>query len=374
MGSCQKLCIFAIYMVSIAVIGLGYVGLSLVKALEGSVRVIAYDIDVERIAELGKESRDQILFTSDEKKLADATTFIIAVPTPLDRNNEPDLTALKFALQSIGRNLKKNDIVIVESSVYPGCSEEVCIPMLEEISGLKHIRDFGIGSSPERINPGDELHTIEKVVKVIAAGDEQTLDHMKWLYGDVVGAPLHVAPSIKVCEASKLVENIQRDVNIALMNELNVALDAQGIDLEDVLAAAATKWNFASYHPGLVGGSCVGVNSRYMEFASKKAGFNHRLMTVAREINDDMPRYYAMSTAQKVSGIKNPKILIVGKTYKANVTDVRNSRVPDLIAALASFGITDITVYDPLVDGGQQPDLSQFDDVIVAVRHKGRKQ
>jgi len=339
----------------LAVIGLGYVGLPVALAFAKKLKVIGFDIKPERIALLKKntdpsnelESADfidcDIKFTHLQSDLNEASFYIVAVPTPIDEYNQPDLTALLGASSTVGKSLKKGDYVVFESTVFPGCTEEKCIPILELESGLKFGIDFKVGYSPERINPGDKEHTLVNVTKVVSGCDEESLDVVAKVYELVVKVGVHRASSIKVAEATKVIENTQRDLNIALMNELSMIFDRIGINTYEVLEAAATKWNFLKFTPGLVGGHCIGVDPYYLTYKSTNLGHNPKVILSGREINDSMGVYVArktirMLTANKVD-IPKARILVMGVTFKENVSDVRNSKVVDVIRELNSFNI-----------------------------------
>lgn len=380
---------------SIAVIGLGYVGLPLALNFAKYYNVIGFDINAGHIqklkqhydpnGELSKEEFENcdIEFTSDEKLLFRASFFIIAVPTPIDEFKKPDLRALLSATQTIAKFLKKNDIVVYESTVYPGCTEEECVPILEKISGLKFPTDFKVGYSPERINPGDKEHTFTRIKKVVAGCDSQTTDFIAQIYGQVVQAGIFRASSIKVAEAAKIIENTQRDVNIGLMNELSIIFQRMGINTFEVLEAARTKWNFLNFTPGLVGGHCIGVDPYYLAFKAARLGYHPQIINSGRFINDAMPAYVAKNIVRKLISkeidIKNAKILILGITFKENISDIRNSKVIDLVKEIKSFGITHIFIADPransemikeeynlqLINNFQPP----YDVLVLAVPH-----
>lgn len=350
----------------ISVVGQGYVGLPLTLAFARYFSVIAYDIDDRRIAmlkqredpsgEIGSESFENtdVTFTTDSAKISEASFHIIAVPTPIDSHNKPDLTLLVKASDTIGRFIKPGDIVVFESTVYPGCTEEVCIPIIEKNSGLKCNVDFGVGYSPERINPGDTKHTLGNVVKVVSGSNDKTRDLVAKVYGTIVGAGVHIAPSIKVAEAAKIIENTQRDVNIALINELSIIFSRMGIDTRDVLDAAKTKWNFLPFEPGLVGGHCIGVDPYYLDYKASELGYHTQIINKGRFVNDSMGRYVAKVTTKLM--LKNgfafneSRVLILGLTYKENVKDVRNTKTADIIDELKSFGISNIDIVDPLAN------------------------
>jgi UDP-N-acetyl-D-galactosamine dehydrogenase len=379
----------------IAVIGLGYVGLPVAAAFARlNLPVIGYDIDGVRISEL-RNSHDRtreiepdelacptLKFTSDPAELAAADFFIVTVPTPIDLTQRPDLRALLAASETVGRVLKRGDIVVYESTVYPGAIEEECIPVLESISGLAAARDFGVGYSPERINPGDKAHRFETITKVISGQDPATLKIIAAVYGSAVTAGLHYAPSIKVAEAAKVIENTQRDLNIALMNELSAIFEALGIDTGDVLEAAGTKWNFMAFHPGLVGGHCIGVDPFYLTYRAERAGYRPEVILAGRRINDGVGQRVARECVRRLFKRRTSEALVtvLGLTFKENVPDTRNSKVVDIVRELDSFGIA-VQVHDPLASGDEAlselgialTDMSSLrpaDAVILAVGHE----
>jgi UDP-N-acetyl-D-galactosamine dehydrogenase len=381
--------------VKVAVIGLGYVGLPLAVALARKCDVIGFDTNEDRVAELRRsedstgEVRSQDLAdasfvaTSDVKDLAGCEIFIVTVPTPIEQANRPDLSALLAACRLIGPALSKGSVVVFESTVYPGVTEEICGPELEKASGLRCGSDFKLGYSPERINPGDREHSIEKIVKVVAAQDAETLDQLSALYGSVAEAGIHRASSIKVAEAAKVIENTQRDLNIALMNELSKICDLEGIRTSDVLEAAATKWNFLNFHPGLVGGHCIGVDPYYLTARAEQLGYHPEVILAGRRINDGMGAYVAQKLIKLLAGAGHPvrraRVGILGLTFKANVPDLRNSKVADVYRELCDFGVAPI-VHDPLVASAsakreyaiELAPLDQFTDLhalVLAVPH-----
>ena len=380
--------------VPLAVVGLGYVGLPLAMAFAGKLDVVGYDIDEERLARL-REGVDpcgelpvsafegkSIRFTSDLERLREAAFYVIAVPTPIDRHNQPDLRPLLSATRTVGRVLKPGDYVVYESTVYPGCTEEDCVPILEDLSGLKEGRDFKVGYSPERINPGDQKHTLANTVKIVSGCDRETLETVATVYGWVVEAGVHRAPSIKVAEAAKIIENTQRDVNIALMNELSIIFDRMGINTYDVLEAAATKWNFLPFSPGLVGGHCIGVDPYYMVYKAKELKYHTKMINSGRFVNDSMGGYIAKKAVKKMiaqgQNVLGAKALVMGMTFKENVSDIRNSKVADIIRELKDFGVR-VEVVDPYASPEEVAreygvELSEspkgpYDAVIVAVAH-----
>jgi UDP-N-acetyl-D-glucosamine/UDP-N-acetyl-D-galactosamine dehydrogenase len=378
----------------LAVIGLGYVGLPVAVAFaRQGTPVIGFDVDADRIAEL-KTGRDRtrevetydlahptLRLTSDAADIAAADFIIVTVPTPIDKARRPDLSALIAASQTVGRTLKKGDIVVYESTVYPGATEEDCVPVLERASGLTAGRDFTVGYSPERINPGDQAHRLESIIKVISAQDPQTLEIVAAVYGSVVTAGVHRAPSIKVAEAAKVIENSQRDLNIAFMNELSTIFHVLGIDTGEVLAAAATKWNFLNFTPGLVGGHCIGVDPYYLTDRAQKAGYHPDVILAGRRINDTMGVRVARECERRLkkSGVQAKRVTVLGLTFKENVVDIRNSQVVDMIREFQSFGIT-VQVHDPLADAAtamreyelsllNEQELAPADAVVLAVSH-----
>lgn len=379
----------------IAVIGLGYVGLPVAAAFaRAGVPVIGFDIDQRRIAELRAfhdrthevEAADlrhpSLSFTHDAKDLASADFFIVTVPTPIDDARQPDLGAMFAASRTVGSVLKAGDIVVYESTVYPGAVEDDCVPILEKTSGLKAGSDFKVGYSPERINPGDKQHRFETIMKVVSAQDAPTLDIVASVYGSVVTAGIHRAPSIKVAEAAKVIENTQRDLNIAFMNELSLIFQALNIDTGDVLAAARTKWNFMPFQPGLVGGHCIGVDPYYLTYRAERAGYHPEVILAGRRINDGMGQRVARECIRGLLRRKSNGgvVTILGLTFKEDVPDTRNSRVIDIIRELESFGLK-VQVSDPMADpadamheyGVKLIDadaLQPADAVIVAVAHQ----
>jgi UDP-N-acetyl-D-galactosamine dehydrogenase len=376
----------------LAVIGLGYVGLPVAVAFgRQGTPVIGFDIDPARISDLkagrdrthevepGDISHPRLHFTSDPAELSGADFFIVTVPTPIDQARRPDLTALLGASRTVGKALKKGDIVVYESTVYPGATEEDCVPILEQTSGLLAGRDFTVGYSPERINPGDKAHRFETIKKVVAGQDARTLDIVAAVYGSVVTAGLHKAPSIKVAEAAKVIENAQRDLNIAFMNELSAIFHALDIDTQDVLSAAATKWNFLNFTPGLVGGHCIGVDPYYLTYRAQKAGYHPDVILAGRRINDSIGVRVARECLRRLlkAGTPAPRVTVLGLTFKENVVDVRNSQVFDIIREFQSFGVT-VQVHDPLADNAAalkeygltlQKEPTPADAVVLAVAH-----
>lgn len=376
----------------LGVIGLGYVGLPIALEFARKISVIGFDINNRRIDLMKKgidpskevdesEFRDRdIVFTSDLEVLKQATFFIVAVPTPVDKYNVPDLKPLIGASETIGKVIKKGDYVIYESTTYPGCTEEDCVPVIEKISGLKMGKDFKIGYSPERINPGDKVHTLKSVVKVVSGCDDTSLEEIAKTYELVVAAGVHRASSIKVAEASKIVENTQRDLNIALMNELSLIFDRMGVNTYDVIEAAGTKWNFLKFGPGLVGGHCIGVDPYYLTYKAASLGYDSKVIAASRYINDDMAKYVARKIITHVLRNSNqPKVLVKGCTFKENVSDIRNSKIIDTVKELLAFNIH-VDVEDPYAEGEEVHEeyglklcrevKSGYDAVIITVPHK----
>lgn len=379
----------------IALIGLGYVGLPIALAFAKKVKVIGFDINEERVKMMQNkidpsqelETKDfegcDIEFTTSIEVLKQANFFIVAVPTPIDEHNHPDLKPLIGASTSVGKALKKGDYVVYESTVYPGCTEEDCIPILEKVSGLKFKTDFKVGYSPERINPGDKEHTITKILKVVSGCDEESLDVIAETYKIIVEPGVHKASSIKVAEAAKIIENTQRDVNIALMNELSIIFNRIGINTFDVLEAAGTKWNFLKFSPGLVGGHCIGVDPYYLTYKAEALGYHARVINSGRYVNDSMGFYVAKQTVKKIIAAKKnlteSRILIMGATFKENVSDIRNSKVYDVIKEFKSFGVQ-LDIVDPYASSEElkheygfelTPKAGKnYDAVVVCVNHK----
>jgi UDP-N-acetyl-D-galactosamine dehydrogenase len=379
----------------IAVIGLGYVGLPVAVAFaRSSVPVLGFDIDKSRIEEL-RAGRDRsreiepsdlhhptLRYESDAAALSSCDFFIVTVPTPVDAAHQPDLTAMLAASRTVGTALKRGGVVVYESTVYPGAVEEDCVPVLEEVSGLKVGRDFSVGYSPERINPGDKAHRFENIIKVVAGFDEQTLDLVANVYGSVVKAGVHRAPSIKVAEAAKVIENSQRDLNIAFMNELSAICEVLHIDTGDVLAAARTKWNFLPFVPGLVGGHCIGVDPYYLTHRAEKAGYQPQVILAGRRINDGVGKRVALECIRSLfrRGVRDAVVTVLGMTFKENVPDTRNSKVADIVRELQESGVT-VQVHDPLAIAEETKHeygialtpmeaLQPADAVVVAVAHE----
>jgi UDP-N-acetyl-D-glucosamine/UDP-N-acetyl-D-galactosamine dehydrogenase len=346
----------------LAVIGLGYVGLPIALEFAKKIKVIGFDINADRVKmmqnkidpskELESSAFDgcDIEFTNDLDILREATFFIVAVPTPVDEHNVPDLTPVIRASETIGKVIKKGDYVVYESTVYPGCTEEDCVPVIKKISGLDMVTDYKIGYSPERINPGDKEHTITTIVKVVSGCDDESLDAIAKVYELVVKAGVHRASSIKVAEAAKIIENTQRDLNIALMNELSIIFDKMNINTFEVLEAAGTKWNFLKFQPGLVGGHCIGVDPYYLTYKSKELGYDSQVILAGRNINDGMAGYVAKKVLQHIiqnnGNIKEARVLVMGATFKENVSDIRNSKVADVVKELKSFSLN-VDITDP---------------------------
>ena len=379
----------------LAVIGLGYVGLPIALEFARKVKVIGFDINKERVAMMrdhvdpSKElvASDfegcDIQFTADLEDLKEATFFIVAVPTPIDDANVPDLKPLLGASSTVGKVLKKGDYVVFESTVYPGCTEEDCVPVLERESGLKFRDDFMLGYSPERINPGDKEHTLRNIIKVVSGCCDESLNNIADTYKIVVDAGVHRAATIKVAEAAKIIENTQRDVNIALINELSIIFNKLNINTFDVLEAAGTKWNFLKFSPGLVGGHCIGVDPYYLTHKAAKAGYNSKVITSGRFVNDSMGAYVAKQTVKKMLAqgkhIQDTRVLIMGATFKEDVSDVRNTKVVDVVRELTSYQVS-VDLVDPHASSIEmeheygitlhQEPSDFYDAIIVAVNHK----
>lgn len=390
----------------ITIIGLGYVGLPLARLFSTKYPVVGFDINEKRISALN-DGHDETLEVSDEllqsslvqknpdldekglfcssklEDISDSNIYIVTVPTPVDKNNRPDLTPLYKASETVGKVLKKGDIVIYESTVYPGVTEEECVPVLEKISGLKFNEDFFAGYSPERINPGDKEHTVEKILKVTAGSTPEIGEIVDDLYKSVITAGTHLAPTIKVAEAAKVIENSQRDINIAFVNELAKIFNLMGIDTHDVLKAAGTKWNFLPFKPGLVGGHCIGVDPYYLAQKAQEFGYHPEIILAGRRMNDSMGQYVASEVVKQMLQndlkVKNSKVLVLGFTFKENCPDVRNTKVIDVIRNLEDFGV-DVTVYDPWANPAEvqyeygiltqnEKPSEQFDAIVLAVSH-----
>jgi len=381
---------------TLAVIGLGYVGLPIALEFAKKIKVVGFDINAKRV-DMMKNNIDpsgeldasafegaDIEFTHNIEDLRKVTFFIVAVPTPIDNYNLPDLRPLLGATNTVGKVLKAGDYVVFESTVYPGCTEEDCIPILEKLSGLKFNEDFKVGYSPERINPGDKEHTLAKITKVVSGSDAQSAEIIADVYRLVVEAGVHIASSLKVAEAAKIIENTQRDLNIALMNELSIICDKLNINTFDVLEAAGTKWNFLKFTPGLVGGHCIGVDPYYLTYKARELGHNPGVILSGRYINDNMGAHVARRTIQEMiklgKAIANSKILVLGATFKENVEDIRNSKVIDIIRELQEFSLAKIDIVDPYASSEEfeheygvalEKEIGKnYDAVIVAVPHK----
>jgi len=380
---------------SLSVIGMGYVGLPIALEFARKIKVVGFDIKPDRVAmmknrvdpsgELAPEAFDgtDILITANAEDLKSCSFHIVAVPTPVDKRNLPDLTPLLAATRTVGKILKKGDYVVYESTVYPGATEEDCVPILENLSGLKFIEDFKVGFSPERINPGDKEHTLTSVIKIVSGCDEESLDQVAKVYELIVKPGVHRAPTIKVAEAAKIIENTQRDVNIAFMNELSIIFGRMHINIYDVLEAAGTKWNFLKFYPGLVGGHCIGVDPYYLTYKAEEYRYHPRVINAGRYVNDSMGFYVAKQCVKLLikagKNIINTRVLVMGATFKENVSDIRNSRVADLVSELKQYSIS-VDVTDPYASSdelmheygfGLADTLrDDYDAVIVAVNHE----
>ena len=379
----------------ISVIGLGYVGLPLALVFAKKFSVIGFDINEARVdlmkkgidpsKELEPEAFEgcDIQFTTNPDDLKKAHFHIVAVPTPVDNAKVPDLKPVLSATRTVGKILKKGDYIVYESTVYPGCTEDDCLPLLEELSGLKIGKDFKLGYSPERINPGDKEHTIEKILKIVSGSDDEALEEIAKTYGAIIVAGIYKASSIKVAEAAKVIENTQRDINISLMNELSMIFDLMGIDTKEVLEAAGTKWNFLKFVPGLVGGHCIGVDPYYLVHKSRQLGYEPKVILSGRSINDGMPAHIAKRLVQKlIKRGKSPqesRVLVMGVTFKENVSDIRNSKVTDLVKELMQYSIN-VHMVDPYASPNEfaheyglsllDAPSNDYDAIIVAVNHK----
>ena len=383
----------------ISVIGLGYVGLPLALVFAKKFSVIGFDINESRV-ELMKKGIDpskeleseafegcDIHFTTNPDDLKKAHFHIVAVPTPVDNAKVPDLKPVLSASRTVGKALKKGDYVVYESTVYPGCTEDDCLPILEELSGLKLGKDFKIGYSPERINPGDKEHTLEKILKIVSGSDEESLEEIAKTYGAIIQAGIYKASTIKVAEAAKVIENTQRDINISLMNELSMIFDMMGIDTKEVLEAAGTKWNFLKFVPGLVGGHCIGVDPYYLVHKSRQLGYEPKVILSGRSINDGMPGHIAKRLVQKLikrgKAPQESRVLVMGVTFKENVSDIRNSKVADLVRELMQYSIN-VHMVDPYASPNEfaheygltlmDEPSKDYDAIIVAVNHKEYEQ
>jgi UDP-N-acetyl-D-galactosamine dehydrogenase len=379
----------------LSLVGLGYVGMPIAVAFAKKIDVIGFDINAEKIelykngVDPTKEVGDDAIkaaavdFTADEKRLREAKFHIVAVPTPVNDDHTPDLSPVEGASKLLGRNLTKGSIVVFESTVYPGVTEDICVPILERESGLKCGIDFKIGYSPERINPGDKVHRLETITKIVSGMDEETLDIVAKVYELVVEAGVHRAESIKVAEAAKVIENSQRDINIAFMNELSIIFDKMGIDTQSVLKAAGTKWNFLNFYPGLVGGHCIGVDPYYLTYKAEMLGYHSQIILSGRRINDDMGKYVAESTVKHLIAadkpVRNARVAILGFTFKENCPDTRNTKIIDIVNELKEYGIDPI-IADPTADSDEAERLygvefveantiHNMDAVILAVAH-----
>ncbi len=380
----------------LALVGLGYVGMPIAVAFSKRVKVVGFDLNAKKIElykngidptnEVGNEAvkNCSVEFTADESKLKEARFIIVAVPTPVNDDHTPDLTPVEGASEIVGRNLTKGSVVVYESTVYPGVTEDICVPILEKESGLKCGTDFKIGYSPERINPGDKVHRLETITKIVSGMDDETLDTVAKTYELVVKAGVHRAESIKVAEAAKVIENSQRDINIAFMNELSIIFNKMGIDTKSVLEAAGTKWNFLKFYPGLVGGHCIGVDPYYLTYKAEEMGYHSQIILSGRRINDDMGKYVAENTVKNLIKadvpVKNAKVAILGFTFKENCPDTRNTKIIDIYNELREYGITPV-IADPKADADEAKrlygiefidinDIKNCDAVILAVAHE----
>ena len=380
----------------IALVGLGYVGMPIAVAFSKKVKVVGFDLNAKKIElykngidptnEVGNEAIKNcaVDFTADESRLKECKFFIVAVPTPVNDDHTPDLSPVEGASEIVGRNLTRGSIVVYESTVYPGVTEDICVPILERESGMKCGVDFKIGYSPERINPGDKVHRLETITKIVSGMDDETLDTVAKVYELVVAAGVHRAANIKVAEAAKVIENSQRDINIAFMNELSIIFNKMGIDTKSVLEAAGTKWNFLKFYPGLVGGHCIGVDPYYLTYKAEELGYHSQIILSGRRINDDMGKYVAESTVKNLIkadvSIKNAKVAILGFTFKENCPDTRNTKIIDIYNELKEYGIT-ATIADPAADADEAKRLygiefvdmntiKDCDAVVLAVAHE----
>lgn len=380
----------------LALVGLGYVGMPIAVAFSKKINVIGFDLNAAKIElykkgidptnEVGNEAIKAcaVDFTADETRLREAKFLIVAVPTPVNDDHTPDLTPVEGASRIVGRNLQKGSIVVFESTVYPGVTEEICVPIMEAESGLKCGVDFKVGYSPERINPGDKVHRLETITKIVSGMDAETLEEVAKVYELVVAAGVHRAESIKVAEAAKVIENSQRDINIAFMNELSIIFNKMGIDTKSVLEAAGTKWNFLKFQPGLVGGHCIGVDPYYLTYKAEQLGYHSQIILSGRRINDDMGKYCAENLVKKLIQadvpVKNAKVAILGFTFKENCPDTRNTKVIDIYNELREYGITAM-IADPAADADEAKrlygiefvklsEIRDMDAVILAVAHE----
>jgi UDP-N-acetyl-D-galactosamine dehydrogenase len=383
------------YKDKLSLVGLGYVGMPIAVAFAKKINVVGFDLNAAKIElykngidptrEVGDEAiqATTVEFTADETKLREAKFHIVAVPTPVNADHTPDLSPVEGASEILGRNLTKGSIVVFESTVYPGVTEEVCVPILERESGLKCGVDFKIGYSPERINPGDKVHRLETITKIVSGMDDETLDIVAKVYELVVKAGVHRAESIKVAEAAKVIENSQRDINIAFMNELSIIFNKMGIDTQSVLKAAGTKWNFLNFYPGLVGGHCIGVDPYYLTYKAEMLGYHSQIILSGRRINDDMGKYVAENVVKKLIAadkpVRNAKVAILGFTFKENCPDTRNSKIIDIVNELHEYGIEPV-IADPTADADEakklygvefvnHSDIKNMDAVVLAVAH-----
>lgn len=380
----------------LALVGLGYVGMPIAVAFSKKVNVLGFDVNEEKIQlykngidptnEVGDEAiaSCSVDFTADETRLKEAKFIIVAVPTPVNEDHTPDLTPVEEASRVVGRNLTKGAVVVYESTVYPGVTEDICIPILEQESGLKCGQDFKIGYSPERINPGDKVHRLETITKIVSGMDEETLDIIARVYELVVEAGVHRAESIKVAEAAKVIENSQRDINIAFMNELSIIFNKMGIDTQSVLKAAGTKWNFLNFYPGLVGGHCIGVDPYYLTYKAEELGYHSQIILAGRRINDDMGKYIAENLVKLLIKndvpVKGARVALFGFTFKENCPDTRNTKIIDIVKELDEYGIHPM-IMDPVADADEakrlygvtfnsREEIGQVDAVILAVAHE----
>jgi UDP-N-acetyl-D-galactosamine dehydrogenase len=379
----------------ICVVGLGYVGLPLAVEFGKKMSINGFDINPEKIKQLQKGydyngeisetelKKAEINFSSDQSIISKSDFIIVAVPTPIQESKEPDLFLLEKASEIVGRSLSKGSIVVFESTVYPGVTEDICVPILERESKLKFMKDFKVGYSPERINPGDKERTVTKIMKIVSGCDEKSLETISEVYGSIITAGLYKAPSIKVAEAAKVIENTQRDINIALMNELKMIFDKMGIDTNEVLKAARTKWNFINFYPGLVGGHCIGVDPYYLAYISKVFDHHPEIILAGRRINDDMAKYAVSQIIKdmikKDLSIKGARVLVLGATFKPNVRDIRNSKVEDIVKELKEYGCL-VDIQDPMLEDVdeifgcknvcQSSLIENYDYKILAVKHE----
>ncbi|MCD2137373.1 nucleotide sugar dehydrogenase [Salinicoccus halitifaciens] len=381
---------------SMAIIGLGYVGLPLAVEFAKKYDVIGYDVNQEKLDQYlgGTDVTDEVgdeairnttmQFTSDEADIGQSKFFIVSVPTPINTDKTPDLKPVIGASETVGRNLTKGSIVVYESTVYPGTTEEICIPILEELSGLKFGEDFKVGYSPERINPGDRVNTLTRIVKVVSGSDEEALKEVSDVYSSIIEAGVHEAESIKVAEASKVIENSQRDINIAFMNELSMVFNKMDIDTNAVLEAAGTKWNFLKFTPGLVGGHCIGVDPYYFTYKAEQLGYHSQIILSGRKVNDDMGKYIAGNIIKQMikagQQVADARVAVLGLTFKENVSDVRNTKVTDIIDELEDYGVN-VLVHDPVavpeavkrdlgIELVSDEDLKDLDCVVLTVPHE----